>query len=88
MAVRTDTVGIKNRRHAATHAVQHGPQTSKGKPIPFRDELPLLRRERLMARARLGPASEPRLPKTPHPEAPVRGRKKPPSQMHLKRSGG
>ncbi|WP_375768680.1 hypothetical protein NR798_44555 [Archangium gephyra] len=88
MAVRTDTVGIKNRRHAAAHTVQHGPQTSKGKPIPFRDELPLLRRERLLSRARLGPAAEPRLPKIPHPEAPVRGRKKPPSQMHLKRSGG
>lgn len=88
MAVRTDTVGIKNRRHAATHAVQHGQQTSKGKPLPFRDELPLLRRERLLARARPGPAMEPHLPKIPHTAAPVRGRKKPPSQMHLKRQGG
>ncbi|HYO56884.1 hypothetical protein [Archangium sp.] len=88
MAVRTDTVGIKNRRQADAHATQPGQQTSKGKPIPFRDELPLLRRERLLARARLGPASEPRLPKIPHAEVPVRGRKKPPSQMHIKRSGG
>jgi hypothetical protein len=88
MAVRTDTVGIKNRRHAAAHAVQHGQQASKGKPLPFRDELPLLRRDRLLARARLGPASEPHLPKIPRTAAPVRGRKKPPSQMHLKRDGG
>ncbi|WP_084610854.1 hypothetical protein [Archangium violaceum] len=62
--------------------------SSKGRPTPFRDELPLLRRERLLARARLGPASEPHLPKRPHGEVPVRGRKKPPSQMHLKRDGG
>jgi hypothetical protein len=88
MAVRTDTVGIKNRRHAATYTVQTGPQTSKGRPTPFRDELPLLRRERLLARARLGPAAQPHLPKIPHGEVPVRGRKKPPSQMHIKRSGG
>ena len=88
MAVRTDTVGIKRRRLAQAHAAQSGQQASKGKPIPFRDELPLLRRDRLLARAKLGPASEPHLPKTPRLEAPVRGRKKPPSQMHLKRHGG
>ena len=49
MAVRSDTVGIKNRRHGGDDAVKHGPQPSKGRPTPFRDELPLLRRERLMA---------------------------------------
>ncbi len=88
MAVRTDTVGIKNLRQASVHSAQPSQHTSKGKPLPFRDEIPLLRRERLLARARLGPAAEPHLPKIPRTEAPVRGRKKPPSQMHLKREGG
>lgn len=88
MAVRTNTVGIKNRRQADVHSARSGPQTSKGRPIPFRDEIPLLKRERLLARARLGPAAELHLPKTLRMEAPVRGRKKPPSQMHLKRHGG
>jgi hypothetical protein len=88
MAVRTDIVGIKNPRQASAHAAQPSQQASKGKLTPFRDELPLLRRERLLARARLGPAAEPHLPKIPRAEAPVRGRKKPPSQMHIKRQGG
>ncbi|QRN98211.1 hypothetical protein JRI60_03840 [Archangium violaceum] len=88
MAVRTDTVGIKNLRQADVHAAQSGQQTSKGRPLPFHDELPALRRERLLARARLGPAAEPHLPKIPRTVAPVRGRKKPPSQMHIKRNGG
>jgi hypothetical protein len=88
MAVRTDTVGIKNRRQADAHAAQPSQHPSKGRPLPFGDELPLRKWERLMARARLGPAAEPHRPKRPHTEAPVRGRKKPPSQMHLKRDGG
>jgi hypothetical protein len=88
MAVRTDTVGIKNLRQARDYAAHPGPQALKGKPTPFRDELPLLRRERLLARARLGPASEPRRPKILRAEVPVRGRKKPPSQMHIRRNGG
>ena len=88
MAVRTDTVGRKNLRQASAHHAQPGQQTSKGKPIPFQDELPLLRRERLLARGRPGPAAELHLPKTPRTVALVRGRKKPPSQMHIKRQGG
>jgi hypothetical protein len=89
MAVRTDTVGIKNRRQAEVRAAQPSQQASKGrKATPFQDELALLRREKLLARARLGPAAEPHLPKIPRTVAPVRGRKKPPSQMHLKRDGG
>lgn len=88
MAVRTDTVGIKNLRQADAHTAQASQHPSKGRLLPFRDELPLLHRERLLARGRLGPAAEPRQPKRAHTVAPVRGRKKPPSQMHLKRDGG
>ncbi|PTL83528.1 hypothetical protein DAT35_15170 [Vitiosangium sp. GDMCC 1.1324] len=81
-------MGIKNRRQADAHSARSGPQTSKGKPLPFQDEIPLLRRERLLARARLGPAATLHLPKTLRLETSVRGRKKPPSQMHIKRHGG
>ena len=88
MAVRTDTVGIKNVRQASAHAAQPSQHASKGKPIPFQDEIPLLRRDRLLARATLGPAFELHQPKTPRLSTLVRGRKKPPSQMHIKRMGG
>lgn len=88
MAVRTDTVGIKHLRQADAHTAQPSQHPSKGRALPFRDELPLLNRERLLARGRLGPAATPPKPKRAHTEAPVRGRKKPPSQMHLKRDGG
>jgi hypothetical protein len=88
MAVRTDIVGIKRRRQADAHGAQPSQQASKGRATPFQDEIPLLRRERLLARARLGPAADPPRPKIPRTVAPVHGRKKPPSQMHLKRDGG
>ncbi|MET0404029.1 MAG: hypothetical protein ABW123_16575 [Cystobacter sp.] len=88
MAVRTDIVGIKNLRQVGAHAAQPSQHASKGKPIPFHDEIPLLRRERLLERVTLGPAAEPHLPKTPRLSTAVNGRKKPPSQMHIRRSGG
>ena len=88
MAVRTDTVGIKNVRQASAHAAQPSQQASKGRPIPFQDEIPLLRRDRLLARATLGPAFAPQQPKTPRLSTLVFGRKKAPSQMHIKRMGG
>ena len=88
MAVRTDTVGIKNKRQADAHSAQPSQQASKGKHLPFEDEIPLLRRDRLLARATLGPAADPHLPKTPRTSLLVLGRKKAPSQMHIRRMGG
>jgi len=88
MAVRTDTVGIKNMRQVGVHASQPSQQASKGKLLPFQDEIPMMKRDRLLARATLGPAAEIPQPKTPRGEATVRGRKKPPSEMHIKRIGG
>lgn len=88
MAVRTDTVGIKNLRQVGAHAAQPSQQASKGRQLPFNDELLLQRRERLMARVTLGPAALLAQPKTPRGEATVRGRKKPPSEMHVRRTGG
>jgi hypothetical protein len=88
MAVRTPFVGIKNRRLARTYGAQQGPQSTHGRGTPFREELVEQRRERLLGRAHLGPASVVHKPKRPRTEAPVRGRKKPPGQMHVKRDGG
>jgi hypothetical protein len=88
MAVRTDIAGIKNPRQVSAHEAQPSQQVSKGKPIPFHDELALIRREHLLARSTPGPAAERHLPKIHRTESPVRGRKKPPSQMHIKREGG
>jgi hypothetical protein len=88
MAVRTDMVGIKNLRQMGAHAAQPSQHASKGRLLPFNDELLLERRERLMARVTLGPAAVLAQPKTARGEATVRGRKKPPSQMHIRRAGG
>jgi hypothetical protein len=89
MAVRTDIAGIKHPRQADAHSAQPSQQTSKGrKATPFHDELPLLRREQLMARATPGPAARPPRPKRVRAGVPVQGRKKPPSQMHIRRDGG
>lgn len=88
MAVRTDTVGIKHRRQADARSAQPSQQASKGRLLPFNDEIPLLRRDRLLSRATLGPAAYPPLPKTPRTTTLVLGRKKVPSQMHIKRQGG
>ncbi|WP_434384558.1 hypothetical protein [Melittangium boletus] len=88
MAVRTDIVGIKNRRQVDASAAQPNQQASKGCLMPFHDEIPLLRRDRLLARATLGPAAELAQHKAPRGESTVRGRKKPPSEMHIRRVGG
>jgi len=88
MAVRTDTVGIKNMRQVGAHAAQPSQQASKGRLLPFQDEIPLMNRDRLLARATLGPAAVLAQPKTTRGEASVRGRKKAPSEMHIKRAGG
>lgn len=88
MAVRTDIAGIKRQRWVGPRQAQPHQHASKGRPLPFPEEIPILKREQLLARATLGPASEQHLRKIPRTEAPVRGRKKPPSQMHIKRQGG
>ena len=88
MAVRTDIVGIKNLRQVGAHAAQPSQQASKGRLLPFNDEIPLLRRSRLLERVTLGPAAEPHLPKTPRLATSVHGRKKAPSEMHIRRAGG
>lgn len=88
MAVRTDTVGIKNVRQADAHRAQPSQQASKGRLLPFHDEIPLLRRDRLLARATMGPAAVLPQPKALHSASLVTGRKKAPSEMHIRRSGG
>ena len=93
MAVRTNQVGVKNKREVDPRNAHPGMGTSAGrrkmKALP-RDEAALLRREKARATMKMGPAASrdehdyerPRIPST------VAGRKKAPSQMKVRRKGG
>ncbi|ADO68461.1 hypothetical protein [Stigmatella aurantiaca] len=88
MAVRTTLAGMKNRRTVDVRSAQPSQQASKGKKTLPRDEAALLRREKALQRVTLGPASEIHEPKSHRRRTSVQGRKKAPSQMGVKGSGG
>jgi hypothetical protein len=88
MAVRTKIAGIKNKREVGVKATQPSQGTTRGKKTLPRDEAALLRRESALKRVTLGPAAEEHKPKRNRSPTPVQGRKKAPSEMHVKRSGG
>lgn len=88
MAVRTTLAGIKNRRKVAVKSAQTTTGATRGKKTVPRDEAALLRREAALKRVTLGPAAEEHKPKGHRVPTPVLGRKKAPSQMHIKRKGG
>ena len=90
MAVRTDFVGIKRKKRVGVDAAQpsQGTARSRKKTRP-RDEAAALRRELNRARATPGPAAKKAAPKRPvKAPTPLKGRKKAPSQMNVKRAGG
>ncbi len=88
MAVRTKLAGIKNRRRVSVQAAQPNQQASKGKKTLPRDEAAALRRQKALERVTLGPAAEVHEPKSHRRKTSVQGRKKAPSQMRVKRTGG
>jgi len=88
MAVRTKLVGIKNKRRADAKAAQPSQQASKGRKTLPRDEAAALRREKALERVTLGPAAEIHEPKSHRRKTSLQGRKKAPSQMRVKHTGG
>ncbi|GMU02358.1 hypothetical protein KH5H1_64780 [Corallococcus caeni] len=88
MSVRTRVAGIKNKRRVDPHAAQASVQASKGrKTLPHDDAAALLRQKELK-RVTLGPAASDHGPKRNNRGTGLRGRKKAPSQIHIKRAGG
>jgi hypothetical protein len=88
MAVRTKLAGIKNKRRVDAHAAQPSQQASNGRKTLPRDEAAALRRAKALNRVTLGPAAEIHEPKSHRRKTSLAGRKKAPSQMRVKRSGG
>lgn len=89
MAVRTTIAGIKNRREVGAKNAQPSTGATRGKKTLPRDEAAALRREKTLARVTLGPAAEEHKPKSHRGRStPVQGRKKAPSEMRVKRTGG
>lgn len=88
MAVRTKLAGIKNRRQVDARSAQPSQQASKGRKTLPRDEAALLRREKALDRATLGPAAEIHEPKSHRRKTSLQGRKKAPSEMRVKHKGG
>ncbi|NBD10252.1 MULTISPECIES: hypothetical protein [Corallococcus] len=88
MSVRTRMAGIKNKRRVDAHAAQASVQASHGrKTLPHDDAAALLRQKELK-RVTLGPAASDHGPKRNNRGTGLRGRKKAPSQIHIKRAGG
>ncbi|XXF77764.1 hypothetical protein P2318_32650 [Myxococcaceae bacterium GXIMD 01537] len=88
MAVRTKIAGIKERREVGVKAAHSTQGTTHGKKTLPRDEAAMLRREKALARVTLGPAAKEPTPKSHRGRTTVQGRKKAPSEMKVKRSGG
>ncbi|WP_240359287.1 hypothetical protein [Pyxidicoccus trucidator] len=89
MAVRTKVAGIKNKRRVDAHSAQPSVQASKGRKTLPRDDAAALRRQKTLERVTLGPAAELHEPKSHRRRATMlKGRKKAPSEMNVKHSGG
>ncbi|HLT30328.1 MAG TPA: hypothetical protein VK013_09795 [Myxococcaceae bacterium] len=88
MAVRTPVAGMKMRRPVGIEAAMPQQHKSGGRPTPFSDEARRAQIEANRARAVAGPAAEPPQPDRNRRAVSISGRKKAPSQMHIKRKGG
>jgi hypothetical protein len=88
MAVRTKLAGTKNRRTVDARSAQPSQQASKGRKTLPRDEAAALRRQKALERVTLGPAAEIHEPKSNRRKTGLNGRKKAPSEMRVKHSGG
>jgi hypothetical protein len=88
MSVRTRLAGIKNKRRVDAHAAQPSVQASKGHMTRPHDDEAALLRQKALKRVTLGPAAEDHGPKRNNRGTGLRGRKKAPSQIHIKSAGG
>ncbi len=88
MSVRTRMAGIKNRRRVDPHAAQPSVQASHGRKTLPHDEALQLQLEKMLKRVTLGPAAGDHGPKRNNRGTGLRGRKKAPSQLYIKRMGG
>lgn len=88
MSVRTRVAGIKNKRRVDPHAAQASVQASNGRKTLPHDEALKLLTEKALKRVTLGPAAGDHGPKRNNRGTGLRGRKKAPSQIHVKRAGG
>jgi hypothetical protein len=89
MAVRTIQSGVKHKRPVDPRSAQpsQGTPGSRRKTLP-RDEAAAERRSSSAAKMRRGPAAKETEYERGRTPPTVNGRKKPPSQMKLKRQGG
>ena len=88
MAVRTDVAGIKNKRRVGVGSATLQQGTTGGRLQGFHDEIQAEQLAHNRAQATPGPAAHTPLPKRNRRGVSISGRKKIPSQMHLKRKGG
>lgn len=88
MAVRTRQAGVKNKRDVGVRSATPSTGASKGKKTLARDDAALKRRQKSESKMQLGPAAKEHDYERSSGGTAVRGRKKAPSQMHVKRKGG
>ncbi|WP_208726582.1 hypothetical protein [Corallococcus terminator] len=88
MSVRTLMAGIKEKRRVGAHAAQPSVQASKGRKTLAHDDEAELLRQKDLKRVTLGPAAGDHGPKRNNRGTGIRGRKKAPSQIHIKSAGG
>ncbi|MBN9681113.1 MULTISPECIES: hypothetical protein [unclassified Corallococcus] len=88
MSVRTRLAGIKNKRRVDPHAAQASVQASNGRKTLAHDDEAALLRQKELKRVTLGPAAGDHGPKRNNRGTGLRGRKKAPSQIHIKSTGG
>jgi hypothetical protein len=88
MAVRTNQAGIRNKRKVGVRSAMPSTGATRGKKTLPRDEAAALRREKSLSKMQLGPAAKETEYSRGRAETTLRGRKKAPSQMNVKRKGG
>lgn len=89
MAVRTKLAGVKRKRAVKdVRSAMTATGATKGRKTVPRDDAALQRRLELESKVKLGPAAKPTTFEIKDRGTAVRGRKKVPSRMHLKRKGG
>ena len=89
MAVRTRQAGIKNKRDVGPQSALPSTGASRGRKTLPRDEQVAAKRSKAAAKMKLGPAANAQSAyERGVPVSTVNGRKKAPSQMHVKKKGG